>query len=234
MVPVLLFEDQEDLCEIIKETFQLSNFKVTCAFNGSGAQNLFTSSQPKVVLVDIMMPGTDGFTAIREIRKINQTVPILVLTAKPQTDDLLKAYELGCNDYIRKPFVMEELIARVKAFTRTNQPAEINKEERNIFRIGQLILNTDTQELSSPSEIFNLSYKEAEILKRFCLFPNRIVSRKDLLEEFWGSDNVFNSKNMNVYINKIRNYFLKDPAVTLLTIRGIGYKLVVKSNYNDY
>ena len=120
MIPILLIEDQVELCQILKDTLSLYGFDVTYALNGEDGYSKFTSLDPKVIIIDIMMPGSDGFSAVKQIRAVNKEVPVIMLTAKPLTEDLVKAFDLGCNDFIRKPFVMEELIARIKSFARVS------------------------------------------------------------------------------------------------------------------
>src|SRR5215212_5421244 len=128
MIPILLIEDQVELCEILKDTLYLYGFDLAYALNGDDGYKTFTSLDPTLVIIDIMMPGSDGFSAVKKIRAVNKDVPLIMLTAKPMTDDLVKAYDLGCNDFVRKPFIMEELIARIRSFARVSgnltQPAQ--------------------------------------------------------------------------------------------------------------
>ena len=228
MIPILLIEDQVELCEILKDTLSIYGFDVSYALNGENGYSTFTSLQPKIVIIDIMMPGSDGFTAVKQIRAINKDVPIIMLTAKPLTEDLVKAFDLGCNDFIRKPFVMEELIARIRSFARVAGNA--SHSPHNMYKLGSFTFNASTQELSNHSGRFQLSYKEVELLRRLCEAKSTVVDRQALLAELWGSDNVFNSKTMNVYINRLRNYLDSDKSVEILTIRGYGYKLIERNN----
>lgn len=227
MIPILLIEDQVELCEILKDTLSLYGFDVTYAQNGDDGYSLFSSLDPKIVIIDIMMPGSDGFSAVKQIRAVNKDVPIIMLTAKPLTDDLVKAFDLGCNDFIRKPFVMEELIARIRSFARV---AGNTSRAHNMYKLGSFTFNASTHELSNESSRFQLSYKEVELLKRLCEAKSTVVDRQVLLAELWGSDNVFNSKTMNVYINRLRNYLDSDKSVEILTIRGYGYKLIERQH----
>ena len=227
MIPILLIEDQVELCEILKDTLSLYGFEVTYALNGDDGYNKFTLLDPKLVVIDIMMPGSDGFSAVKQIRAINKDVPIIMLTAKPLTEDLVKAFDLGCNDFIRKPFVMEELIARIKSFAKVSGNG--SRSTNNLHKLGSFTLNASTQELANDVSQFQLSYKEVELLKRLCEAKSTVVDRQVLLEELWGSDNVFNSKTMNVYINRLRNYLDSDRSVEILTIRGHGYKLIERN-----
>ena len=227
MIPILLIEDQVELCEILKDTLSLYGFEVTYALNGDDGYNKFIVLDPKLVVIDIMMPGSDGFSAVKQIRAINKDVPIIMLTAKPLTEDLVKAFELGCNDFIRKPFVMEELIARIKSFAKVSGNG--SRSTNNLYKLGSFTFNASTHELSNDVSQFQLSYKEVELLKRLCEAKSTVVDRQVLLEELWGSDNVFNSKTMNVYINRLRNYLDSDRSVEILTIRGHGYKLIERN-----
>ena len=228
MIPILLIEDQVELCVILKDTLSLYGFDVTYKLNGDDGYNEFISLDPKLVIIDIMMPGSDGFSAVKKIRLVNKDVPIIMLTAKPLTEDLVKAFDLGCNDFVRKPFAMEELIARIKSFTKVSGNAA--GAAQNIYRLGSFSLNASTHELTNDSKRFQLSYKEVELLKRLCEAKSTVVDRQDLLMELWGSDNVFNNKTMNVYISRLRNYLDSDKSVEILTIRGFGYKLIERNH----
>ena len=228
MIPILLIEDQVELCEILKDTLSLYGFDVTYALNGDDGCNEFISLDPKLVIIDIMMPGSDGFSAVKKIRSVNKDVPIIMLTAKPLTEDLVKAFDLGCNDFVRKPFAMEELIARIKSFAKV--PGNAADAAQKIYRLGSFSLNASTHELTNDSKRFQLSYKEVELLKRLCEAKSTVVDRQDLLMELWGSDNVFNNKTMNVYISRLRNYLDSDKSVEIITIRGFGYKLIERDH----
>ena len=228
MIRILLIEDQVELCVILKDTLALYDFDVTYALNGDDGYNEFISLDPKLVIMDIMMPGSDGFSAVKKIRLVNKDVPIIMLTAKPLTEDLVKAFDLGCNDFVRKPFMMEELIARIKSLAKVSGNAA--GDAQKIYRLGSFSLNASTQELANDSKRFQLTYKEVELLKRLCEAKSTVVDRQDLLMELWGSDNVFNNKTMNVYISRLRNYLDSDKSVEILTIRGFGYKLIERNH----
>lgn len=231
MIPILLIEDQEDLCRILKETLALYNFDVSYELNGDDGYRKFVSLNPKVVIIDIMMPGSDGFSAVKQIRAEDKDVPIIMLTAKPLTEDLIKAFDLGCNDFIRKPFVMEELIARIRSFAKISSAAA--KAAQQLYTFGNFTLDISTQELANDNARFQLSYKEMELLRKLCEAKANLVDRQVLLTELWGSDNIFNSKTMNVYINRLRNYLDSDKSVEILTVRGYGYKLVERNDGNS-
>jgi two-component system, OmpR family, response regulator TrcR len=227
MIPILLIEDQVELCQILKDTLSLYGFDVTYAHNGEEGYDTFITLAPKIAIIDIMMPGSDGFSAVKKIREVNKDVPIIMLTAKPMTEDLVKAFDLGCNDFIRKPFVMEELIARIKSFAKVSGNSA--RDAHSLYKLGSFTLNASTQELANDSRRFQLSHKEVELLRKLCEAKSNIVDRQVLLKELWGSDSVFNSKTMNVYINRLRNYLNCDKSVEILTIRGFGYKLIERN-----
>jgi two-component system, OmpR family, response regulator VicR len=227
---ILLVEDEKKLSLIIKETLALYDFEVIVAYDGIEGLKFFSELKPGLVIIDIMMPKMDGFQVLGHIRRLDVSVPVIVLTAKLQTIDLVKAFELGCNDYIKKPFIMDELLVRVRALLSGGHLLNKGTGEKNIIRIGQFIFNVTTQELRGPSRVHSLSFKETEILKRLCQHPNLILDRKRVLLELWGDDNIFNSKTLNVYITKLRNYFKEDPGVQILNLRSIGYKLVLRAD----
>lgn len=228
MIPILLIEDQVELCQILKDTLSLYGFDVSYAHNGEDGYRQFMTLDPRIVIIDIMMPGSDGFSAIKNIRAANAEVPVIMLTAKPLTEDLVKAFDLGCNDFIRKPFVMEELIARIRSFARVS--GNTSPGAHQVYKLGSFTFNAATHELANDSNRFQLSYKEVGLLKKLCEAKSSVVDRQVLLEELWGSDNVFNSKTMNVYINRLRNYLESDKSVEILTIRGFGYKLIERNH----
>jgi DNA-binding response OmpR family regulator len=225
---VLLIEDDSKLSLIIKETLQLYNLEVFIAIDGVDGVKAFSELKPDLVIADIMMPRMDGFEALSHIRAIDKKVPVIILTSKSQTVDLVKGFDLGCNDYIKKPFVMDELLVRVRSLLTNTQLQNKEGDDKDVIKIGHYIFHVNAHELRSPSQVYDLSYKETEILKRLCIHPNRVLDRKSILLELWGDDNLFNSKNLNVYITRIRNYFKDDKHVQIINLRNIGYKLVLK------
>jgi DNA-binding response OmpR family regulator len=225
---ILLIEDDSKLSLIIKETLQLYNLEVFIAIDGVDGVKAFSELKPDLVIADIMMPRMDGFEALSHIRAIDKKVPVIILTSKSQTVDLVKGFDLGCNDYIKKPFVMDELLVRVRSLLTNTQLQNKEGDDKDVIKIGHYIFHVNAHELRSPSQVYDLSYKETEILKRLCIHPNRVLDRKSILLELWGDDNLFNSKNLNVYITRIRNYFKDDKHVQIINLRNIGYKLVLK------
>ena len=173
-----------------------------------------------------MLPNKDGFTIADEIRDLNEDVPIIFLTAKTQTEDVVKGFSLGGNDYVRKPFSMEELIVRIQNALK-NKGEDTKKISGGAATIGKFIFQINRQTLSNGKEERKLYYRESELLK--VLYENRdkIIDRKDILNLLWGNDSFFNSRNLDVYITKLRSYLKEDPTVEIITIKGIGYRFVV-------
>jgi DNA-binding response OmpR family regulator len=221
---VLYVEDEIFLAKIVCETLQGKDFDVEMVHDGGEAVERFDSYQPDVCVLDIMLPNKDGFAIADEIREKNTEVPIIFLSARSATQDVVNGFRLGGNDYIRKPFSMEELIVRIENVLRIRQ-APISPAEE--ISLGQYSFNMRRQTLNHPSEQKKLSYRESELLKLLYLNKDQIVERRDILNLLWGSDSFFNSRNLDVYITKLRNYLKLDPAIEIITIKGVGYRFVL-------
>ncbi|HYM94656.1 MAG TPA: response regulator transcription factor [Chitinophagaceae bacterium] len=223
---ILYVEDELFLGKIVRETLESRGFEVIMEGDGAKATALFKKSQPDICVLDIMLPNKDGFTIADEIREIDEEVPIIFLTAKTQTEDVVKGFNLGGNDYIRKPFSMEELIIRIQNLLRnkTDAPQKISTDKVNI---GKYSFQVNRQILNNGKEDRKLSYRESELLKLLYLNRDKIIDRKDILNLLWGNDSFFNSRNLDVYITKLRSYLKDDPSLEIITIKGIGYRFVV-------
>ena len=222
---VFYVEDELFLGKIVKESLESRNFEVIMESDGAKATELFKKAKPDICVLDIMLPNKDGFTIADEIRELDEEVPIIFLTAKTQTEDVVKGFSLGGNDYIRKPFSMEELIVRIQNLLRNKQEGA-QKISGGTASIGKYNFQLNRQILSNGKEERKLSYRESELLK--LLYENRstIIDRKDILNLLWGNDSFFNSRNLDVYITKIRSYLKDDPSLEIITIKGIGYRFV--------
>jgi DNA-binding response OmpR family regulator len=225
-IKVFYVEDELFLGKIVKESLESRGFEVIMESDGAKATALFKKSTPDICVLDVMLPNKDGFTIADEIRDLNETVPIIFLTAKTQTEDVVKGFTLGGNDYIRKPFSMEELIVRIQNVLR-NKGGGGQKISGDNVTMGKYSFQLNRQVLSSGNENRKLSFRESELLK--LLYENRekIIDRKDILNLLWGNDSFFNSRNLDVYITKLRSYLKEDPALEIITIKGIGYRFVV-------
>jgi DNA-binding response OmpR family regulator len=225
MTKVLYAEDELFLGKIVKESLESRGFSVVMEADGGKVFSAFKKENPDICILDIMMPNKDGFEVADEIRNVNEEVPIIFLTAKTQTEDVVKGFTLGGNDYIRKPFSMEELIARIHNVMRSKPEAAV-KPLSNTVNIGKFFFHINRQTLSDGKEERKLSFRESQLLKLLYENRDKIIDRKDILNLLWGNDSFFNSRNLDVYITKLRNYLKDDPMLEIITIKGIGYRFV--------
>lgn len=223
---ILLAEDEPFLGKIIKESFETRDFDVSWVQNGIKAYSVFRSFQPDICILDVMMPEKDGFSVTEDIRKIDTAVPILFLTARSLTEDVIKGFELGCNDYLKKPFSMEELIVRVKSLLGRSEKHKTSQPTEN-FSIGNYEFNNTIQELTLGSESVKLSFREASLLKMLIENKNQVLARKLALDYLWGEDNFFAARSMDVFITKLRKHLKHDTNIEIVNIRGVGYKLII-------
>lgn len=224
---VFYVEDELFLGKIVKESLESRGYEVVMESDGAKATELFKKTTPDICILDIMLPNKDGFAIADEIRELNEEVPIIFLTAKTQTEDVVKGFSMGGNDYIRKPFSMEELIVRIQNLLRNKAdgPQKINGDNVTIGK--KYRFQVHRQVLSNDKEDRKLSFRESELLKLLYEHRERIIDRKDILILLWGNDSFFNSRNLDVYITKLRGYLKDDPALEIITIKGIGYRFVV-------
>jgi DNA-binding response OmpR family regulator len=223
MTKVLYAEDELFLGKIVKESLESRGFNVVMESDGGKVFTAFKKENPDICILDIMMPNKDGFEVADEIRTVNEEVPIIFLTAKTQTEDVVKGFTLGGNDYIRKPFSMEELIARINNVLRNKPEA---KPLSDMVTIGKFFFHINRQTLNDGREERKLSFRESQLLKLLYENRDKIIDRKDILNLLWGNDSFFNSRNLDVYITKLRNYLKEDSSLEIITIKGIGYRFV--------
>jgi DNA-binding response OmpR family regulator len=222
---VLYVEDELFLGKIVRESLESRGFEVVMESDGAKVIAVFKKEAPAICVLDVMLPNKDGFTIADEIREMNEEVPIIFLTAKIQTEDVVKGFSLGGNDYIRKPFSMEELIVRIQNLLRQT-PADPQKIAGGTAVIGNYTFQLNRQLLCIGTEEKKLSFRESELLKVLYENRNNIIDRKDILNLLWGNDSFFNSRNLDVYITKLRSYLKEDPSLEIITIKGIGYRFV--------
>lgn len=225
-IKVLLVEDEQTLAMIIKDTLAEQGFDIVLAGNGTEGLTLFFDIRPDILVSDVMMPELDGFGMVHKIRQTDKTTPVLFLTARSAIKDIVEGFELGANDYLKKPFNMQELIVRIKSLVGRIQIQQ-NKENKTEFGMGNYTFNSTTQILSYAGEQEELSHRESEILKRLCLNKNNVVETRSILLDLWGDDSFFNTKSLHVFITKLRHKLNKDENIRIVNIRGIGYKLIV-------
>ncbi|MBK6545685.1 MAG: response regulator transcription factor [Saprospiraceae bacterium] len=222
-------EDEPSLGKIVKESLESRDFEVRMITSGLNAIEEFKLFNPDVCVLDVMLPHKDGFTISKEIKEIPSSVPILFLTAKNQTEDILKGFASGCNDYIHKPFSMEELIVRIKnllSLTSIRHTISSLSTSVDSMNIGLYIFFPLRQELHFENDVRRLSHRETELLLLLSNSLNQLVTRKEILMKIWGNDSFFNSRNLDVYINKLRDCLRSDSRVELITLKGVGYRLV--------
>lgn len=223
---IYYIEDEPYLGKIVTETLSKEGYEVTWETDGAKVLSRLSNWSPDICVLDIMLPNLDGYTLCREIRKLLPALPVIFLTAKVETADLVKGFEAGGNDYMRKPFSIEELIVRVEYHVKhtavhadENAGALLPEE----MKIGAYRLSRNSFDLHSPSESFRLSYRDMEVLGMLLSNPNRITDRKELLLKVWGDDSYFNSRTLDVYIRKLRKYFREDVRIEIVTLKGKGY-----------
>jgi two-component system, OmpR family, response regulator VicR len=218
---ILYVEDEEVLAMLVKDHLTRNGFEVHWTADGSDALKLFQQAQPDLCVLDIMLPGRSGYEIGKEIRAVDRHVPIIFLTAKSETKDVIEGFKSGGNDYLKKPFSLDELMARVH-----NLLAMSGKGTPGQFRIGDLAFDPVRMVIQNGSESISLSHRENELLKMLVAMAGKPVERKEILLQLWGDDHFFNSRNLDVYITRLRKYLRLDPEVQLLTLKGVGYQLV--------
>ena len=225
-IKIFYVEDELFLAKIVKESLESRGFEVVMESDGEKALSVFKSSAPDICVLDVMLPNKDGFSIAEQIRSVNKEMPIIFLTAKTQTEDVVKGFTSGGNDYIRKPFSMEELIVRIHNLLQM-KPGSLKNKSAETVTLGRFTLHINRQVLQHGNAEQKLSHRETLLLK--ILYENRdtIINRKEILNLLWGNDSFFNSRNLDVYINKIRNYLNSDPTLEILTIKGIGYRFIL-------
>ena len=225
---ILYVEDEPFLGKIVKESLESRQFEVHWVTDGAEVLSAFERLRPDVCVLDVMLPHRDGFALGRDIRSRDPLVPIIFLTAKNQTEDVLQGFDSGGNDYLRKPFSQEELIARIRnlvALTQGN--AASARPDLEVIRQGRYAFSPARPEvLLDGQPLRQISHREAQLLEMLAAKPNAIVERKEILKQVWGHDSIFNSRNLDVYIARLREYLKEDAAVQILTLKGVGYRLV--------
>ncbi len=226
-INTLLAEDEQTLALIIKDTLEAQGFSIQIAKNGEEGLRMFFEQKPDVLVADVMMPKMDGFEMVRRIRQSDKTTPVLFLTARSAINDVVEGFELGANDYLKKPFGMQELMVRIKALAGRLMPQAVeNTNQQTWLEIGQYRFNPTLQRLQIADIETELSHRESEILRRLCENRNEVVNTQNILLELWGDDSFFNTKSLHVFITKLRHKLSKDPHIRIVNVRGIGYKLI--------
>ena len=221
-IKILIVEDEKMLAEILSDTLSDRNFDVHLAYDGIHALEAIKKESFDVIVSDVMMPNLDGYSLAKKLRNEGCNTPILFLTALSATEDVVKGFETGGNDFLKKPFAIDELIVRVKALAGR---AEVMDDQETSYVIGEYEFNPSSKELTIRGEQTTLAAREAAVLVRLCRKRGRVVEASELLTELWGDDNYFNLRSLNVYITRLRNHLKADPTVEIESVRGVGYLL---------
>ena len=223
-IKLILAEDEIALGQIIKESLETRDFDVILCENGIKAFEKYKSEQPEILVLDVMMPKKDGFTLAKEIRAIDKRIPIIFLTAKSQTEDVVEGFSIGGNDYLKKPFSMEELIVRIHNLLNRTQV----QKTADILNIGEYQFNFPKQLLHYKEEApLQLTHREAHLLFHLIKNQNKVLDRSLILNKLWGTDDFFSARSMDVFISKLRKKLNKDDSIQIINVRGFGYKITV-------
>ncbi len=220
---VLLAEDDLSLGYVIKDNLADAGYDVVLCADGQAAIDKFSKETFDICLLDVMMPNKDGFAVAKKIRQHTDQVPILLITAKSLEEDRIHGFECGADDYIIKPFSMQELLLRIEVFLRRTK--KMHSEKTQNFQIGKMMFSFNDLKLNMGTTAFNMTQKEAELLLFLCEHPNRILKREEVLLNVWGKDDYFLGRSMDVFITKLRKYFKTDTSVHIETIHGMGFRL---------
>ena len=222
-IKLLIAEDDPNLGTILRAYLTQKGYTVYLAENGSEALDTYHKEDVDACVLDVMMPIMDGYTVAKEIRRVNKRIPILFLTAKSLEADKLKGFEVGADDYITKPFSMEELLARINATIRRS--FDDSKPENNVFNVGRFVFDYAHQTLTCDGDVRRLTSKELELLRLFCINFNQLVDRTSTLQKIWKDDSYFAARSRDVYVTKLRKYLKPDPSVQIVNVHGVGFKL---------
>ncbi|MBP1618012.1 MAG: rprY [Bacteroidetes bacterium] len=222
---LFLCEDDENLGMLLREYLQAKGFDTDLFPDGEAGYKGFVKEKYDLCVLDVMMPKKDGITLVKEIRAINSEIPIIFLTAKNMKEDILEGFKAGADDYITKPFSMEELVLRIEAIIRRVRGKKV--KEQQVYNFGNLKFDTQKQILTIGDQETKLTTKESELLALLCAHANQILERNHALKQIWVDDNYFNARSMDVYITKLRKLLKADPEIEIINIHGKGYKLIV-------
>ncbi|MBW4890533.1 response regulator transcription factor [Mucilaginibacter sp. HMF5004] len=229
-IKVLMAEDELALAHIVRESLEEREFEVMLCADGEQALKKYKEYKPDILVLDVMMPKADGFEVARKIRETDRSTPIIFLTARSQPKDVVTGFEAGANDYLKKPFSVEELIVRIKVLLSKdrvlNTPKLFKDDPNEVFNIGGLVFKPNKNSIINGVHVQQLTSRESDILKLLCRSEQQTLSREKLLNELWGDDSFFNARSLDVFITKLRKYLKTDPSVQIINIRGVGYRLV--------
>ncbi len=222
-ISIFLVEDDTNLGFVVKDNLDLNGYEVTLYEDGETAWNNYVKGKADLCILDIMLPKMDGFCLAEKIRAVDDQVPILFLSAKSMKEDKIQGFKIGGDDYITKPFSIEELLLRIEVFLRRSTRHDLDVETS--FEIGQYHFDYKNLCLELGSEKKGLTKREADLLKHLCLHKEAVLKRTDILNRLWGDDDYFNGRSLDVFISKLRKYLKKDPSINIVNYHGVGFKL---------
>ena len=225
-VSILLAEDDPNLGQLLKNYLTLKEYEPTLVTDGAQALKLFRKDKFTLCLLDVMMPEIDGFTLAKEIRALDPNIPVIFLTAKNLKQDVIEGFKSGADDYITKPFSMEELVYRIEAILRRSTKRE-SEAPMDQYIIGEFTFDVSKQLLTFKGQSHKLTTKESELLELLCRNRNQVLERNFALKSIWIDDNYFNARSMDVYITKLRKHLKDEPTVEIINVHGKGYKLIM-------
>jgi DNA-binding response OmpR family regulator len=224
---VLYVEDEPFLARVVSDGLISSGYDVEVIANGDLVLPAYNKSKHDICVLDIMLPSKDGFAIAKELRASNTMLPIIFLSAKVLPADVVEGFRSGGNDYLKKPFSMDELLIRIEALLQRFGNNDFRKNEStDIVVFGNCSFNTTRQKISTPSGEHSLSFKECELLKALLDKKNEVIDRKDILQQIWGDDSYYNTRSMDVYMTRLRKILKDDPAIGIINLRGVGFKLI--------
>lgn len=224
-IKILLLEDDPNLGTILQDHLIMNGYNVTLAVNGLDGLKEFSKNEFHLCLVDIMMPKMDGFTFVEKIRKEDSEIPIIFLTAKSLKEDKIKGFQIGCDDYITKPFSIEELLLRLTALLKRSTKSHLNQTAK--YEIGKYLFDYNRQLLKFKQKKQKLTARENELLYILVKNIGVVVERETALQEIWRDDSFFAGRSMDVFISKLRKYLKEDPSIEIISVHGRGFKLVI-------
>lgn len=229
MKHILLTEDDGDYASILQQYLEISGFKVTWAKDGKEALDILKDLSPDICILDVMMPEMDGFTLAENIVSKNPGIPFLFLTAKGQKEDKIKGLKLGADDYVVKPFEVNELILRIRNIIKRSQKTAVTVDREEKISIGSYSYDPKNYVISHKDDRYRITEKEALLLQFLYQHKNTLIRREEILKEVWGADDFFSGRSMDVFISRLRKYFSNDPTISITSIRGIGLEFNIKN-----
>ena len=223
MINILYVEDEPSLAMIVADSLEANGFQVVHCNNGEEALESFSIAKPDIMVVDVMMPVMDGFTLATKIREMDTLLPIIFLTAKVQTEDVVRGFRLGGDDYVKKPFKIEELVVRIESLLK-NSPKMLFGQK---LMIGDYTLDSLKHQLIYQEEMLKLSFRESELLRKLYEQKDKVIPREEIMRAYWSHDKYFTGRSLDVFISRIRKYLSQDPRIKITNIRGVGYMLTV-------